>query len=514
MKTIKCYSYKFKAFLLLLVTLCWSCEDQWLEDVGVVSNGFADPRNTQDLEQLVNRALWVAGGSGGFQGIHGNQAIYSATISDVGKLMDELGVVGQDAIDWYGRDFSNNTHSQPTRNWNAGYAVLLAANAVIDWIERNGPFDDQQSHWTPRILGEAYWLRAWVNFNLVRIFAPPYGADNDAPAIIIKNRLPNSAFDNPAPATVQQVYDQILADLEQAIALLPEQYDPDRDPPAFVDRQDRMAAHFLAMRVNFQMRNWQQAEEHADIILNSGRYPLNEDPIEAWNKDQFGVKGNEVVFQYVTSGPQTNWKPPVISRWLGYSDPNGRWNLTDRFNNNQIMSLSEHFKSVTGWDNHEEAMGDKRYAQLFISFGANEDPRPAYQGLSQREVWGHKWYRAGEPEASNRVSSLPLMRSAEAYLTRSFLRFSRGDTEGAREDLNAVRNRAGLDDYTGPMSEEIIEVERMKELVFEDDRLYYLQALEKDIPNGDRGTGGISWTSRTWQSIPQNEVDLNPNISN
>ncbi|WP_209331364.1 RagB/SusD family nutrient uptake outer membrane protein [Lunatimonas salinarum] len=496
----------------LLVGSLSSCEDQWLEDVGSVSNGFAEPRNTQDLEQLVNGALWVAGGSGGFQGIHGNQALYSATISDVGKLMDGLGVVGQDAIDWYNRDFSNNAHSQPTRNWNAGYAVLLASNAVIDWIDRNGAFDDAESHWTPRILGEAYWLRAWVNFAMVRIFAPPYGADNSAPAIIIKNRMPNSAFDNPAPSTVQEVYDQILADLDQAIELLPEQYNPDRDPPAYVDRQDRMAAHFLAMRVNFQMRNWAQAEAHADVILNSGRYPLDQDPIEAWNKDQFGDKGNEVVFQYVTSGPQTNWKPPVVSRWLGYSDPNGRWNLTNRFNNNQIMSLSEHFKSITGWDNHEEAMNDKRYQQLFISFGPNEDPRPAYQGLTSREVWGHKWYRAGEAEASNRVSSLPLMRSAEAYLTRSILRFMRGDEAGARADLNVVRNRAGLESFTGALSEDVIEAERMRELVFEDDRLYYLQAMEKPIPNGDRGPGSIAWTARTWQPIPQTELDLNPNI--
>lgn len=496
-----------------LVVILGACNDEWLEDVGSVSNGFTQPRNTMDLEQLINGSLWVAGGPGGFRGIHGNQAIYSATISYVGKLMDSLGVVGQDAIDWYNRDFSNNAHTQPSRNWDAGYAVLLSANSVIDWVNNNGPFQDAQSNWTDRIVGEAHWLRAWVNFSMVRIFAPPYGADNSAPAIIIKNRLPNSAFDNPGLSTVQEVYDQILFDLERAIDLLPVQFRPGIDPPGYVDRQDRMAAHFLAMKVHFQMRNWAEAQRHADIIIESGRFPLNEDPIEAWNKDQFGEKGNEVVFQYVTSGSQTNWKPPVISRWLGYSDPNGRWNLTNRFNNNQIMSLSEHFKSLTGWNDHEEAMKDKRYQQLFISFDANQDPRIVYQALNQREVWGHKWYRAGEAEASNRVSSLPLMRSAEVYLTRAYLRFIDGDQGGARADLNVVRNRAGLEDYTGPMTEEVIEIERMKELVFEDDRLYYLQAVQKQIPNGDRGPGGIDWSSRTWQPIPQSELDLNPNIN-
>nr|MBI1229245.1 RagB/SusD family nutrient uptake outer membrane protein [Cytophagales bacterium] len=513
MKKITFSSKIYRISLLFLIFSIWSCEDQWLEEVGPVSNGFSNPRNTEDLEQLVNGALWLAGGSGGFRGIHGNQAIYSATISDVGKLMDGLGVVGQDAIDWYNRDFSNNAHSQPTRNWEAGYAVLLSANAVIDWVDRNGPFEDSNSHWTPRILGEAYWLRAWINFNLVRIFAPPYGADNSAPAIVIKNRMPTSAFDNPAPSSVEEVYAQILSDLNQALELLPDQFDPQRDPPAYVDRQDKMAAHFLAMRVHFQMRNWQEAQRHADAVINSGRYPLTQDPIEAWNRSAFGDKGQEVVFQYVTSGSQTQWKPPVISRWLGYSDPNGRWNLTNFFNNNQIMSLSEHFKNKTGWNDHDAAMNDKRYTQLFISFGPNEDPRIVYKSLNQREVWGHKWYRAGLPEASNRVSSLPLMRSAEAYLTRAYVRLLGGNEAGAREDLNVVRSRAGIEAYTGPMTAEVIEIERMKELVFEDDRLYYLQATQQDIPNGDRGPGSLPWNSRTWQTIPQTEIDLNPNIS-
>lgn len=53
-------------------------------------------------------------------------------------------------------------------------------------------------------------------------------------------------------------------------------------------------------------------------------------------------------------------------------------------------------------------------------------------------------------------------------------------------DLNAVRQRTGLGPYTGSTAkaelERAIAVGRMTELVFENYRLYYLQAIQKTSP--------------------------------
>jgi hypothetical protein len=60
------------------------------------------------------------------------------------------------------------------------------------------------------------------------------------------------------------------------------------------------------------------------------------------------------------------------------------------------------------------------------------------------------------------------------------------------------------------ITEETIELERLKELSFEGDRLYYLQALEMPLPAGERsGLNEVSFPhSGLYFPIPQKEQDF------
>jgi hypothetical protein len=100
------------------------------------------------------------------------------------------------------------------------------------------------------------------------------------------------------------------------------------------------------------------------------------------------------------------------------------------------------------------------------------------------------------------------------YLTRSIIRFNDGDKTNAVADLNVVRNRAGLDNLDAAnLTAEMIHNERWKELSFESDRLFYLQSLKINIPNGDRGTGDIPYNSpKLLWPLPQRELELNPSL--
>ena len=102
------------------------------------------------------------------------------------------------------------------------------------------------------------------------------------------------------------------------------------------------------------------------------------------------------------------------------------------------------------------------------------------------------------------------MRLAEVYLTRSILRLKAGDSSGALEDLNKIRLRAGLQEVS-EINEEIIDKERLKELAFEGDHFFYLQALNQAIGAGDReNVAPIQppYEGLYWQ-IPQLELDMN-----
>mgnify|MGYP001142013925 CR=1 FL=1 len=62
------------------------------------------------------------------------------------------------------------------------------------------------------------------------------------------------------------------------------------------------------------------------------------------------------------------------------------------------------------------------------------------------------------------------------------------------------------------VSMEMIELERMIELAFEEDRIYYLQAMQENIPPGERITSDPFPFAQVQMPIPQDEADINPNI--
>ena len=119
--------------------------------------------------------------------------LLSAFASDEGWLPDEYINVSDDARQWYNRDFSDRTQSQPQRAWSAAYAVIGATNLIIDFLNgdpANG-FDDRNGEaWTPRVLGEAYLLRAFSHYQLAKMFGPPPTADPSAPSIILRATTP------------------------------------------------------------------------------------------------------------------------------------------------------------------------------------------------------------------------------------------------------------------------------------------------------------------------------------
>ena len=504
---------------LFLIASCNS--DEFLEDNGTTTFGFTEPRNSEDLETIIEGAYYTMGGNGGFRGMLNAPVLVSAFASDEGWLPDEYINVSDDARQWYNRDFTDRTQSQPARAWSAAYAVIGATNLIIDFLNgdpANG-FDDRNGEtWTPRVLGEAYLLRAFSHYQLTKLFGPPPTADPSAPSIILRATTPEGAFDNPGLATVQEVYDLVISDLNRAMELLPEAYVEGRDPIAYEDRATRWAAVFMAAEVNFMLNNFELAEQYATEVIASGQFELQDDILDAWDDNSLGAQAPEVVWQYVSYNQnQQRWKPPIIHRYLGFTDGNGN---PDRVSTEQRLSLSDVLVENLGWNNPNVAALDKRHNELYVRIEAGEDPRPNYDQIPTLRIWPNKWYRAeysGWGTAA--TASLPLMRLPEMYLTRATVRLMNGNAQGAADDLNAVKRRAWAGEASAfvPVSadeitEEMIALERMIELAFEDDRIYYLQAMRMDIPPGERIATGPFPYGQVELLIPQSEADINPNV--
>lgn len=543
MKIQTLYKYLLAVVMFMTATAC--NDEDFLNQAKMASLNVGDDAvdNTIALENLISGAYYSLSNFGGGNGFHGRHKQVAELMADVLVLHENQPNVSNSELNYYGRTTSVNDDGPLADVWQCGYRVAHAANRVIGVIERTGGFRDGNFSWTPVLLGEALFLRAFAHFQLVKLFSAPYGgANNGRPSIIKMDRLPVDGFDLRGRATVQEIYDFIVADLERILQqdLLPETFNATFHPPGYVDRAKKDAVRFLLMRVYWMRHEFDKAKNMADaIIASGGGFDLSEAPIEAFNKANFApggttyasnVRGKEVIFQIIMfnagARQQSEWKSAdQVLQSMSFSFTGGVNQNTWSTNNNQKrVSFSQDFMLKSGWvdpvtkEATAEALNDKRLQQVYRRWDAGTDNASEYhRNLTEPYIWGSKMSRTDLLGGQPRRYSYTLFRLAEVYLTRAYINFANGQTQAAANDLDVVRRRAWAGDLadfqvTDPASltAEKIHIERAKEMAFEDDRLWYLKGLMADVPPGDRNTSALAWDSeRLYWPIPQRETTLN-----
>lgn len=91
--------------------------------------------------------------------------------------------------------------------WNGLYNMIAQTNQVLDRVPAISPMDEAQKK---RILGEAYFLRAWGYFYLVQMWG-------DVPLILVRQSTSSPDF-YPSRTGIEAVYNQIVKDLQAAEA--------------------------------------------------------------------------------------------------------------------------------------------------------------------------------------------------------------------------------------------------------------------------------------------------------
>lgn len=150
------------------------------------------------------------------------------------------------------------TNSRVARFWDNSYKVIVGVNTVIESLEEGESAEFDQ------LLGENYYLRALVYFQMGNIFGRPYNQGGANPSVPLK--LTSSVDDKPDRHTVEQVYDRVISDLLKAEELM------SIDKSASFATKE--AAQALLSRVYLYMEDNVQAEAYADEVIASGRYSL------------------------------------------------------------------------------------------------------------------------------------------------------------------------------------------------------------------------------------------------
>lgn len=343
----------------------------------------------------------------------------------------------------------------PARNanildiWAQIYETINASNEAIDKLpdlDIVGFEEDEKAE----LLGQARGLRGLAYLDLLTHFGEHFDQSSEFGVAIVSeaNNGDLAQLQNPTRSSVSASYDFIIDDLQFAIDNL--------DDTGDNLRLNRAAAQGILARALLHRGDYDAAEDAATAVIDNGNFELVDDVMTIYT-----VEGSaESLFElpYTTLDP-SNLALFTISRDEVRPEP----------------SLIESFEE-----------GDERRALIDFIDGFN----------------GERFVKA--EDFSNDANPAYIIRMAEVYLIRAEARFRQGDEDGALEDLNAVRTRAGLeahddtDDFIQKLADEYLweffaEGHRFRSLV-------RLGLLEQEA--------GIAADFRRIYPIPQQELDV------
>jgi len=343
------------------------------------------------------------------------------------------------------------------------YNVIFRANTVLENLESAG---------SSAVLfeGEAKFVRAYANFNLVRLYGDIPLIDQTIDPLntdLAYTRVP-----------VSQVYELIVSDLNTAVANLNNDYRT---------RASRSAAEALLAKVHLTLGNYSEARTLLQNVISSGNFSL-----EANFSDVFYNESNsETIFAigYASGGLDSQ---NFSAEWL---------NAVGR----------------TSGVNYVTA--DVRAA--FESFGGNRSAVSFRQDASQPEQYQvAKYFPNGElsapyvSDATKAGNDWIVLRYSDVLLmhVESILAGANETIDpDALASFQAVRDRAGLTDAVTIVTKNALLNERRVELAFENHRLFDLIrfGVAQDVLSAFSTANGLGFTSTDiLLPIPQREIGL------
>ncbi|HOM63970.1 MAG TPA: RagB/SusD family nutrient uptake outer membrane protein [Dysgonamonadaceae bacterium] len=124
------------------------------------------------------------------------------------------------------------------------YEAIFRANQALENIP-NIEMDETVKN---QLLGQAYFLRGLYYYNLALL----WGSENNSLPIIL---TPSNPADTPQGYNGEDVYNQSISDLSQAVNMLPEQWDSNN-----LGRATKGAAYALRAKCYMQLHKWEEAK--------------------------------------------------------------------------------------------------------------------------------------------------------------------------------------------------------------------------------------------------------------
>jgi hypothetical protein len=361
--------------------------------------------------------------------------------------------------------------------WTELYGDIYVTNAVLAGLANSSAITDSVKQ---QLSGEAEFMRAFFHFYATNLYG-------DVPLVTTTNYQVNNTISRTPQA---QVYQQITADLLDAQSKLKAKFvDGLGNPVTDRIRPNQGAATALLARVYLYTGKWDSAKAEATTVINnSALYSLDS------VNNVFLANSTEAIWQLAPNQPgQDTWDAYCF---VLQGDPGP---------GEQSVAVSSNLMNTF------EA-NDERFANWLGVFTDNNNVNYYYP--YKYKVWQ---YGASVTEYTM------VLRLAEQYLIRAEAEANLGDSTDAINDLNVIRTRAALPDYTsatnGPLLTAILH-ERQVELFTEwGHRWFDLKRTDNlnnvlGMPGNVCATKGGIW-NKDWALLPiaLQELEINPHLA-
>ncbi|MCD8194469.1 MAG: RagB/SusD family nutrient uptake outer membrane protein [Tannerellaceae bacterium] len=290
-----------------------------------------------------------------------------------------------------------------------------------------------------RLLGESYFLRAWHYFYLLQHFGG---------VPLFEEPLKPSDFGAATRASIHETFEFIIADLEEAIRLLPEKSEYARIDAG---RATKGASRTLLARILMYQqgidaesnRTWEEVYRQTSAVINSGEYALVNNYATLFEYDVRNT--SESVFEVQAADGTDEYQPAAVGNYypliqgnrVSNPDANQGWGF-----HNPTQNLVDAFDPT-----------DPRLSCTVYGIGFNDGILYGTQMMYDRNEQGSNYL--------NRKAALPfkpalqgsanknilLLRYADVLLMHAEAAYHTGKESEARNALNQVRERARKSTY-------------------------------------------------------------------
>lgn len=348
-------------------------------------------------------------------------------------------------------------NSVVTNYWNSSYNTIYLCNAIIEGLDNSVYVSDSIRD---QLYGESLFVRSLIYFYLMELFGDiPYTSTTDYTINRSLSRIPQS-----------EVYQFIINDLEEAYFLLNSEYVSGERV-----RANKYAVSALLARIFLFREEWHTAEAYASEVINASDLYMLEDYLSR----VFLTTSTSAILQLKQD--QIQWTNEAGSFFFESGPP-------------PLIALNP----------------------LLVSSFQEEDLRKEYwvkEITDGEQVWhrSNKYTRFDNPTLREYST---LLRLSEQFLIRAEARIKIGNMNGAADDLNVVRSRAGLPLVTSSDDlESLLIQERRLEFFCEYGHRWF------DLKRWGLATEVLSPIKSNWRvehlllPIPDKEISLNPNLT-